>query len=154
MLRRLVRGHDFLWLVQRYVWTVGLALLGYLLLPVDMLAHGYNTRRVLDGDLPPVVQIVAHPIDSGGAMILPALTGSDDPIIRDGIRAILADRHLAIRQHVHEQRALGWTAFQVSDTWLKQHLDQYESQWSPLMEDRVRREQLIDRFHEYAMQWY
>lgn len=154
MLRRLVRGHDFRWLVQRYVWTVGLAILLYLVLPVDMLAHGYNMRRVLGGDLPPVVQLVAHPIDSGGALVLPALIDADDPIIRDGIRAMLADRHLAIRKNVHEQRTRGWTAFQLSDVWLKQHLDELEPYWSTLLEEQEQREQLLKRFHEYAMQWY
>lgn len=154
MLRRLVRGHGFGWLVQRYLWTVALACLAYLVLPVDMLVHSYNARRVLAGDLPPVVQIVAHPIDSGGALVLPALLGSEDAIIRQGIQAMLADRHLAVAQEVQEQRASGWTAIQLSDLWLKQRLDRLEPQWADLLDDQNRREESIIRFREYAMQWY
>lgn len=154
MLRRLSRGHGFGWLAQRYVWTVALACLAYLVLPVDMLVHGYNARRVLAGDLPPVVQIVAHPIDSGGALVLPALLDSENEIIREGIQAMLADRHLAVRQDTQEQRTNGWTAFQLSDLRLKQRLDRLEPQWSDLLDDQERREQLIQRFREYAMQWY
>lgn len=154
MLRRLARGHGFLWLVQRYVWVVGLAILGYLLLPVDMLVHRYNVRRVLAGDLPPVVQIVAHPVASEGALILAPLLSSEDPTIREGVRAMLAERHLAIQQDVYRQRAAGWTAFQLSDVWLERHLDSLEPHWAGLVDDSERRQQLIERFRQYAMQWY
>lgn len=154
MLRRLARGHGFYWLLQRYAWTVALAVLAYLLLPVDMLVHSYNVRRVVAGDLPPVVQVVAHPIDSSGVLVLPALLDSRNPVIRDGIRAMLAERHLTIREDVQQQRNLGWTAFQVSDAWLKQHLDRLGPRWSTLLDEPARRQRLIDRFREYAMQWY
>ena len=154
MLRRLARSHDFFWLVQRYAWTVALAILAYLLLPVDMLVHSYNVRRVVAGDLPPAVQVVAHPIDSSGVLVLPAMIQSRDPVIRDGIRAMLAERHLAIDEDVQQQQDLGWTAFQLSDVWLKQHLARLEPQWSGLLDEPERRQRLIDRFREYAMQWY
>lgn len=154
MLRRLARGHDFVWLAQRYAWTVALATLVYLLLPVDMIVHAYNVRRVLAGDLPPVVQIVAHPIDSGGLLVLPALLDAKNPVIRDGIRAMLADRQEAIQRSVDQQRSAGWTAWQLSDAWLAYQLDRLQPHWTALPDDPVRRQQLRERFRSYAMQWY
>ena len=154
MLRRLACGHGFIWLVQRYAWTMALAILAYLLLPVDMLVHNYNVRRVISGDLPPVVQIVAHPIDSSGALVLPMLLDSSNPIVRDGTRAMLAERQLAIQRDVQKQRRSGWTAFQLSDIFLSQHLNRHQKHWSLLLDEPERRKVLIDRFHKFAMQWY
>jgi hypothetical protein len=90
---KIARNRDFIWLLRRHLWALALALYLLALWPTDMIVHYYNVRRILTGDPAPSVQISVHPINSEGVLQLLPLVECDDAIIRDGVRAMLADRH-------------------------------------------------------------
>jgi len=144
---------DFVWLLHRHLWTVAIAAYLFALTPVDALVHRYNVRRVLAGDLAPSVQISEHPITAEGILVLHPLVGCRDPIIREGIRAMLAERALRAEQAVARCRVQGWTAYQLSDVRLLGQLRAVRSDWEPYR-DPAPRSAALARFHKYAYQWY
>ena len=89
---KIVRNRDFVWLVRHHLWALALAVYLFALTPVDAIVHYYNVRRITAGDPAPSVQISVHPIDSQGMLAILPLADADDPIIRDGVRAMLAER--------------------------------------------------------------
>ena len=91
VVHKITRGHDFRWLIRRQLWTVAIAIYLYAVIPVDPLVHTYNVRRILSGDPAPSVQISVHPIDSAGVLVLFPLLESDDALLREGVRALLAE---------------------------------------------------------------
>ncbi len=151
---KIARRRNFLWLFRRHLWTVAAAVFLYAVLPVDMLVHTYNVRRILAGDPAPSVQISVHPIAPEGFLVLAPLTQSRDPIIREGIRAMLAEQELAARQRAADRRRLGWTAFQLADRLLLDRLRATRSDWAPYATAPARRAAALERFHDYAYQWY
>ena len=82
----------FLWLLRRHLWTVATAIYLFALIPVDAMVHRYNVSRILAGDPAPSVQLSVHPITSDGYLVLEPLLECDDETIREGIRAILAEK--------------------------------------------------------------
>jgi Arc/MetJ-type ribon-helix-helix transcriptional regulator len=153
VLWKIVFDRDFAWLLRRQLWTVGIAVFLFALTPVDSLVHAYNVRQVLAGDLAPAVQISEHPISTEGVLVLRPLVDCDDPIIREGIRALLAERALQ-GQRLHEQRnELGWTSWQLADAVLLERLNAARADWDEYRDDALRAATL-SRFREYAYQWY
>lgn len=150
---KITRNRGFLWLIQRQMWTLSAALLLYVVLPVDLLVHTYNVRRVLAGDLAPVVQISVHPIDTGGLVALRPLLECDDEIIRRGIGALLAEREAAIAPTGPAGNLFGWTRFQLSERLLRHQMTAAPVP-PPLRDNGAERELALRRFHEYAYQWY
>lgn len=150
---KIARQHSFVWLVNRHLWTLAIAIYVLAVLPVDMLVHRYNVRRILAGDLAPSVQIIVHPISAEGVLVLPDLMQSKDPIIREGIRALLAgwaeDMETLERQRVEQ----GWTSYQGADRVLLRQLRARQSQFQAYRDPEKRGEAII-RFHDYAYQWY
>jgi hypothetical protein len=108
---KIVRGRGFVWLINRQLWTPAAAIFLYAVLPVDFLVHTYNVRRILKGDLAPSVQISVHPIDSGGILALYPLMKSNDEAIREGIKAMLAERALRAE---YIERDIGFHAISSS----------------------------------------
>jgi hypothetical protein len=84
------RDRDFVWLIHRQLWVPVLAVISYAIIPVDWIVHEVNVRRVLEGKPASSVQIVAHLHSAEGALPLLKLVDHPDPIIRDGVRALLA----------------------------------------------------------------
>lgn len=150
---KIVHNRDFVWLLQRHLWTLAIALYLLAVTPVDPIVHTYNVRRVLAGDPAPVVQVSVHPISSEGVLVLHPLAHSRDDIIREGIRAMLADRAERLESLVHRPQREGWTAFQLADQVLFKKLQAVKSDWQPYI-DRKKRQAALDRFHAYAYQWY
>jgi hypothetical protein len=148
---KIVHGRSFVWLVNRQLWTLAAAFYLYAVLPVDMLVHTYNVRRILTGDLAPAVQISVHPIDSGGVLVLPPLVNVDDENIRDGVRALLAERALHI--DTLERSLTNWTSFQLADRLLDERLKKVNSDWAEFI-DPAKRAAALERFRAYAYQWY
>lgn len=150
---KIARHHSFLWLIQRQLWTLAAAVLLFALTPVDAIVHTYNVNRVMAGDLAPSVQISVHPISAEGVLVLHPLLNSDDPIIREGIRALLAQRAIEADRLAAERSRLGWTAYQAADAKLLEQLLQIESEWNEYADDAARAAAL-GRFHAYVYQWY
>jgi Arc/MetJ-type ribon-helix-helix transcriptional regulator len=150
---KIARHRSFLWLVQRQLWTLAAAVLLFAITPVDAIVHTFNVRRVLAGDLAPSVQISVHPISAEGILVLPPLLECDDPIIREGIRALLAQRAMDSARLAAEQGQFNWTAYQGADAMLQKQLAATQSRWSEYQDDAKRRAAL-KRFHAYVYQWY
>ena len=123
------------------------------MIPVDALVHTYNVRRVLAGDLAPSVQISVHPIDSGGILVLPPLTRCDDEAIREGIKAMLAERAIGADETDRLRAAQNWTSFQLADRTLLEKLRTIQSDWAEYT-DAGKRAAALERFRTYAYQWY
>lgn len=148
---KIAHGRDFVWLLRRHLWTLAIALYLLAITSVDPLVHSYNVRRVLAGDLAPVVQISVHPISSEGVLVLPPLVESRDEIIREGICAMLAQR--AEQLEARRRQNQGWTAFQLADQLLLERLHAMRSDWQPYT-DPAKRAAALAEFHQYAYQWY
>jgi hypothetical protein len=146
-------NRDFAWLIQRQLWALAIAIYAFSLTPVDSIVHAYNVRQILRGDLAPSVQITEHPINSEGYLLLGPLVDCDDAIIRDGIRALLAQEHEAVKNRQEERKQLGWTTFQAADARLLKKLDRDSHRWQDFRDDS-RRDATINRFRKYAYQWY
>jgi hypothetical protein len=99
------------------------------------------------------VQISVHPIGSEGLLLLEPLLDCDDAIIREGVRAMLAERDDEAEAAAERQRALGWTAYQIADERVLGQLRSDRSLWA-VYRDRSRRANALSRFNEYAYQWY
>src|SRR5688572_10759528 len=89
---KIVHRRSFGWLVQHQLWTVAIATYLFALTPVDLLVHKFNVRQILAGDLAPSVQMTEHPVNTEGLLVLESLIDCEDPIIRNGVRAMLAER--------------------------------------------------------------
>jgi hypothetical protein len=150
---KIARDRDFAWLIERQLWTVSIAGAILAILPIDPLIHTYNVRRILAGELAPAVQITEHDVDSGGVLVLQPLLRSDNEPIREGIRALLADRAARLQaEHVKRER-LGWTAYQAADERLLKDLLARPEAWSAYI-DADERNAAWTRFKTYAYQWY
>lgn len=107
---------NFLWLIRRQLWVLGLAVFVYAVLPVDVLIHRYNVAEVMSGNLPPVVQITGHEVDDECLPVLLPLTNSEDALIANGMKAFLAARTSQLQAKVGRAEQQGWTAWQRSQT--------------------------------------
>jgi hypothetical protein len=150
---KITHGRNFAWLVRRHVWTVAVAVYLYALLPVDTLVHAYNVRRILAGDPAPAVQLSVHPLDAGGVLVLQPLVHTDDPLIREGIRALLAQKAEQAETLAQQRTRLGWTSFQLADHLLLRKLSDNRADWQGYTDHALRKEAL-ERFHQYVYQWY
>ncbi len=150
---KIVWNHDFVWLLRRHLAALALVVYLFALTPVDALVHTCNVNRVLAGDLAPSVQISVHPINAEGILVLHPLLASDNEIIREGIRAMLAERAIEAERSADEQEQQGWTAFQLAERLLFQRLIAVRDDWVEYASPS-KRAAVLDRFHEYVYQWY
>ncbi len=149
----IARRRDFVWLFHRHLWTVALAAYLFALTPVDALVHRYNVSRVLAGDPAPSVEITEHPVNAEGVLVLHPLVRCRDPIIREGIRAMLAGRAIEAEATVAQYPNRGWTSYQAADVRLVEHLRAVEADWRAYR-DPAKRAAALKRFRDYAYQWY
>lgn len=150
---KILWNRDFVWLVRRHLAALALVIFLYALTPVDALVHTYNVRRVLAGDLAPSVQISVHPIDAEGILVLHPLLDCHDEIIREGVRAMLAERAILLERAAHQPDWPHWTAFQGADRVLSGQLSALRADWEPYA-DPSKRAAALKHFCDYAYQWY
>lgn len=153
VVRKISKGHDFRWLVRRQLWTVAFAVYLYAVLPVDAWVMRHNVQRVLAGDLSPAVQISVHQTSAEGVLQLFPLTRCDDEIIREGVKAILAQYQNYSENLATKRKSLGWTSRQIADEELLRTLQESQNDWS-VYKDEPHRSAAITRFHEYTYQWF
>ena len=153
VLWKIAQNRGFVWLLRREILTVTLAGYLYVVTPVDWLVHSYNVRRILAGDPAPAVQITEHEVSSEGILALPPLLFCSDPLIRVGIRSLLATRaqELAARQTSAADR--GWTGYQLAHARLAERLAHYSAELNPNVPESQRATDWT-RFREYVYQWY
>ena len=153
VLWKIAHNRGFLWLMRRHLWTVSFAIYLFGVLPVDRIVVNYNVGRILEGDSAPSVQITEHEISTEGVLLLAPLLECDDAIVREGVRAYLAQQYEEA-EALQEQRARhGWTSFQFADHLLLRQLRSLDSALAPYRDKRIR-QQTYDAFRSYAWQWY
>jgi hypothetical protein len=150
VLWKIGRGRSFGWLMRRQLWTLAITVYLFALTPVDAIVVEYNVRRILAGDPAASVQISVHPIGPEGVLLLRPLVDCDDPVIRAGIQAMLAQREEGLDKR---RQSLGWTAYQLAEQVVLARLHADHERWSAY-DDRGLREEALKQFHAYAYQWY
>jgi hypothetical protein len=153
VLWKIAKNRGFLWLVRRQLWALAATIFLYALTPVDALVTAYNVRRIMAGDLAPSVQISVHPIGPEGSLLLAPLLECPDATIREGVRALLAERHQREREHVRRQVEAGWSAFQGAEQLVERQLELRRDVLGTY-DDPVLRKAALGHFYHYAYQWY
>ncbi|MEM6472283.1 MAG: DUF4153 domain-containing protein, partial [Planctomycetota bacterium] len=149
-----IRRHfGFWWLIRSQLTSLGLCVIVYSIFPVDYVVHRYNTARVLVGDPRPSVMIAVKEKDDSGYLPLIALIDCRDRVIRNGVRAMLAEHQLAATAEVDEG-PWNWTRYQLSTDLLIRSMSERQSKWQVYLDDPILRHREIQRFQDYAMQWY
>jgi hypothetical protein len=153
VLRKISRNHNFVWLIRRQLWTVALAGYLYAILPVDAFVNHYNVRRILSGDPAPCVQISVHATSAEGFLQLKPLLNCDDEIIRNGIRAMLADRLFLSELGANSRVPSGWTSYQIAEVRLREQLRAVNADLN-FLDDASQHGEVLATFYKYAYQWY
>jgi hypothetical protein len=148
---KITRGHDLAWLIQRHLWTLGLAIYLYAITPLDYVAMRYNVARILRGDSAPSVQISEHPITSEGLLALFPLINAQDSLVKNGVTALLVTR----RGELDAQRSESehWTAYQMAVRLFLQRADGLPASASRFANEQSRQAAWME-FKTYAYQWY
>ena len=149
---KILHKRNILWLLRYQLWTVACAVVLYAVLPVDYFVHRFNVRQILAGNLAPTAQIPTHETSAEGMLPLILLVDSEDAIIRDGIRATLADWYARTDSSAHLQQ--DWRNRQAAHYELRYRLEQMRASWQPYLEDSTNRKLALQRFYDYAYQWY
>jgi hypothetical protein len=153
VLWKIHRRRSFFWLVQRDLWTLALAMYAYCVLPVDWLTTNYNVHRIMAGDPAPSVQLSVHPLSAEGMLQLRSLLSSSDPLIREGIRAILALELRTLDTKYDPGSPRNWTEYQIAEQELRDELAGMRNELAPYG-DPMARKSARDAFDTYAYQWY
>ncbi len=155
---KIVRQRDFVWLFRADLWALAAAFYLYALTPVDLIVMRYNVSRILAGDPAPSVQISVHPIDAEGVRELFPLMECRDETIREGVKALLAQREstMAAEDQRKGNAFSNWeqlTAIQFAEEALLRELNNDRDRMKPYS-GPVKREEAWERFRKYAYQWY
>ena len=153
VLVKIACNKNFTWLVRRHLWALAITIYLFALLPVDAIVVNYNVSRILRGDSAPSVQISVHPISAEGVPALRRLLDCSDEKVREGVRAMLAERLEAAQADSDVRRARGWTAYQAAESRMLSKLQSVETALDVFDDPRQRAERL-QHFHEYAYRWY
>ncbi len=85
--------------------------------------------------------------------VLQPLLGCDDEAIREGVRALLAEHHSNAKSTAIRRVALGWTTYQIADRIALEEFRTNSNEWKRYSGPSIR-QTVLDRFHDYAYQWY
>ncbi len=150
---KIIQNRSFGWLVRHHLLALALCVYLFALTPVDALVHRYNVQQIMTGDSAPSVQISVHPISAEGIPVLLPLAECPDEIVREGVLAMLADRHDEARRRARANQTEGWTTYQGAERVMLDQLDEHQAKWSKYKNLQKRRVALA-AFHDYAWQWY
>jgi len=150
---KIIQQRSFPWLIHRQMWALGIAVYLFAITPVDWIAASYNVRRILAGDLSASMQIGVQKLDLEGVLALPPLLDADEPVIREGVAALIADRYLQLQAEHQSRQIRGWTAFQVSDQVALKRFEAVRAKWKEY-EEQSKRGAAIRRLYSFAYQWY
>jgi hypothetical protein len=153
VLWKIHRRYSFFWLVQRDLWVLALAMYAYCVLPVDWLTSRYNVRRILAGDPAPSVQISVHPLSAEGLLQLAPLLDSDNALIREGVRSMLALELRRLDVRFRAANSPHWSHWQLAERQLFGELQRIRSELA-VDNDPQANQSARDAFDQYAYQWY
>ena len=89
-----------------------------------------------------------------GYLTLPELLDCQDATIRDGVGAMLSRRMTELQEQAQSSpETTHWTAWQGADASLISRLESTRSRWDKYG-DVASRNNAIERFRQYAYQWY
>lgn len=151
---KVARQKNFLWLVRRHLWALGLTILLYLIIPVDYVVTRYNVNQILSGNPAPTVQIAVHPIGPDGCVLLLRLLECPDENIRQGVGTLLAKTQIELERKVSKDTKRGWTFFQLAEIKALEKLKSYSDQWEKFYVDNYIRNNALKKFDNYGRQWY
>ncbi|MCC9600662.1 DUF4173 domain-containing protein [Stieleria sp. JC731] len=153
VLLKIAKRKGFWWLLrsQSTAFVLGLILLA--IFPSDWVAHRYNSARVLDGYLHPSVMVAVKSKDEFGYLAILPLVDAEDQIIRDGVRAMLAERQIEIERKTASKQ-WHWTMFQWGTDLLYPRLIANESKLRTYLDDGDKRLKAINTFIYYSKRWY
>ncbi len=150
---KIIQNRSFAWLLRHHMLALAFCIYLFALTPVDALVHRYNVQRIMSGDSAPSVQISVHPISTEGVPVLLPLAECPNEIVREGVLAMLADRHDEAKRLAQANEQKGWTTYQGSEQVLLNLLDKHQSKWSHYA-NLQKRKVALAAFHDYAYQWY
>ena len=146
-------SRGFWWLMRSQITALAVTLIVLALFPVDYVAHAYNVRTVNRGYLPPAVMVAVKDTNDWGLLPILKLMDCEDEIIREGVLAMLARRESEL-DFDSKTETQHWTRFQFVRHWLEGNLSSNSESWVHYRFDRETRDEAIERFQAYAMQWY
>jgi hypothetical protein len=150
---KIAREKDFAWLIRRQSWALALTIYVFALTPVDSLAVSYNVRRILRGDPAASMQIGVQSLDTEGILAVTPLLNCQDGIIREGVKALLARHAAKLEASQARSEQYGWTTTQLAERVALAKLNRLRSQWAEYQDPDLQRE-MLQRFYDYAYQWY
>ncbi len=88
------------WLVHRQLDAFGVFLAVFVAAPTDLIATSFNVSRISEGQYAPLLHVLEK---TNGAASVPALTpllAHRDPVVREGVAALLRERRRAVTANV------------------------------------------------------
>jgi hypothetical protein len=153
VVRMILLSKGIRWLVYRYTWSVlAIILIGYVL-PFGCVVSQHNVSRVMKGDILPAVFLFPTHASSAPEHYLASLPllESEDEIIREGAKAILAEYYSS--RKTGTAGYYQWTAFQWSRCILDKKLKSRMDELQPYLDDDKLRKQAIEKFRRHTRRW-
>jgi len=141
---KIYRQQNFAWVIRHQLVALAITIFLYGVLPVDAYVMSYNVQQTLRGNLKPSVQIAHHPTSLEGKLMLFPLLHCEDPIVRNGILALL-------QQTDRELPAVwgDWTLWQGATAAFKSQATAIGLETFPSPDAEA-----WQRFRDYSFQWY
>jgi hypothetical protein len=100
---KLVRQKSFAFLFRRQSEALLLTTVLYAALPTHTIAAAYNVNALMRGARGPLVQLSVEHVEETAAAYIPLLQ-HEDPIVRDGVQALLIDAKAGLAQRAAQQQ--------------------------------------------------
>ncbi|MEQ1826179.1 MAG: DUF4153 domain-containing protein [Pirellula sp.] len=156
---KIANKKSFEWLFRSELWILLLGLYLLSLLPMDTLAHRWNVACVESGKPAACVQIQHQPMSDEGLLVLIPLIGCDEPILRDGVRGMLAMRmndasESTGRSNVTSQEGFDWRSFQGSKYALEASLETIRPSIEAWMDSNPNWRSAPEELRNWSSKWY
>ncbi|MCE3016534.1 MAG: DUF4153 domain-containing protein [Pirellula sp.] len=149
---KIIQNKSFGWLIQRQLMTLMIFWIAHSCTPQDWIAYTWNRQSILQGDLKPSVQITVHTLSSDGFTSIVPLVDCENEIIREGVRAMLAQRFLASSSI--ETTEGDWRNWRLSEDHMRSSLQKVQAKMQPYLSDPTERNNAIEKFRSFAYRWY
>jgi hypothetical protein len=149
---KIIQNKSFGWLIQRQLMTLMIFWIAHSCTPHDWVAYTWNQRSILQGDLKPSVQIKEHTLSSDGYTSIVPLVDCENKIIREGVRAQLAQRYAA--SFSIDATKDDWRNWRLSEAHMLSSLQRIEVKMQPYLSNPTERDNAIEKFRTYAYRWY
>ena len=157
---RMVGQKPIAWILHKQTRAVLWSIYLLALLPMDAISHGWNVSSIRSGYLAPAVQIGVQTISDEGLLCLLPLLDSDEPVIKEGVAALLAERFSQLSDESAESAksatlpTISWTQFQGSRSLLVHRLEEILPQLLPFLNSTNMRQKAMERFRDWSKRWY